>query len=59
MKKIKVNNLKLNKDFLEIDLEGIKIVFSTAEMDRSFNRHNELGVVNLESIKDDFKVDRC
>ncbi|MBU3135611.1 peptidoglycan editing factor PgeF [Clostridium gasigenes] len=57
MKKIKANNLKVNKDFLEIDLEGIKIVFSTAEMDRSFNRHNELGVVNLESIRDDFKVD--
>lgn len=56
MNKIKIDNLKVNKDFLEIDLEGIKVVFSTAEMDRSFNRNNESGVANLESIKSDFKV---
>lgn len=56
MNKFNIADLKVNKDFIEIDLDTIKIVFSTAEMDRSFNRHNEIGIGNLESIKDDFKI---
>lgn len=56
MNKIRVDNLKVNKDFLEIDLDSIKVAFSTAEMDRSFNRHNDVGVKNLESIIEDFKI---
>lgn len=56
MNKIKIDNLKLNKDFIEIDLENIKVIFSTADKDRSFNRHNEVGIKNLESIKNDFGV---
>lgn len=57
MKKIDLNKITLNKDFMEIDLKAVKIVFSTAKMNRSFNRHNEEGIENLNSIKDDFKVD--
>lgn len=56
MKKINIDNLKRSKDFLEIDLDSIKVVFSTADKDRSFNRHNDVGVANLESIKNDFEV---
>lgn len=56
MSKINIKDLKINKDFIEIDLNSIKVVFSTAEMDRSFNRHNDIGIANLESIKDDFKI---
>ncbi|MGL5087706.1 MAG: polyphenol oxidase family protein, partial [Clostridium sp.] len=51
-----VNNVKFNKDFMEIDLENIKIIFSTAQNHRSFNRHNEEGIRNLESIKEEFNV---
>lgn len=56
MNKIKVNELKVNNDFLEIDLEQVIVTFSTANKDRSFNRHNDIGLENLESIKRDFKI---
>lgn len=52
----KVNNIVFNKDFMEIDLKNIKIVFSTAENNRSFNRHNEEGIGNLESIIEDYNI---
>lgn len=56
MNKIKIINLKQNRDFIEIDLDNIKVVFSTAENSRSFNRHNENGIENLKSIEKDFEV---
>lgn len=56
MNKIKIINLEPNRDFIEIDLDNIKVVFSTAENSRSFNRHNENGIENLKSIEKDFEV---
>ena len=53
---LKLENLKTNKDFFEIDLESVKVVFSTAENGRSFNRHTDDGIDNLKSIKNDFKI---
>ena len=50
-------DFKLQKDFLVYDLGKINIVFSTAENDRSFNRHKEFGIENLNSIKKDFNLD--
>lgn len=56
MKKILFRELKRNKDFLEIDLEKVKIVFSTAENKRSFNRHTEEGKENINSIISEYNV---
>lgn len=44
-------------DFLIYKIEKITLVFSTAERDRSFNRHIECGVDNLDSIKNDFELE--
>ncbi len=56
MKKIDVNNLKTFKDFLVVEGEKIDIVFSTAKDSRSFNRNTEKGQKNIDSLKQDFKV---
>lgn len=50
-------DLKKEKDFLIYELGKINIVFSTAENDRSFNRHKDFGVDNLNSIVKDFNLD--
>lgn len=56
MKKIDRNNLKTFKDFLIVEGEKVNIVFSTAKYDRSFNRNNDEGLNNIESLKVDFNV---
>lgn len=56
MKKIDIDNLKIFKDFLIVEGEKINIVFSTAKNDRSFNRNNDEGLINIESLKRDFNV---
>lgn len=56
MKKIDRNNLKTFKDFLIVEGEKVNIVFSTAKYDRSFNRNNDEGLKNIESLKVDFNV---
>lgn len=56
MKKIDRENLKTFKDFLLIEGYNINIVFSTAEYNRSFNRNNDEGLKNIESLKVDFNV---
>lgn len=56
MKKIDRANLKIFKDFLIVEGEKVNIVFSTAKDNRSFNRNNDEGLKNLESLKDDFNV---
>ncbi|MCR1951465.1 MULTISPECIES: peptidoglycan editing factor PgeF [unclassified Clostridium] len=53
---LSVRDFKLKKDFLVYDLGKIELVFSTAEKDRSFNRHTEDGVNNLKSIIKDFDL---
>ncbi len=50
-------DFKKENDFLIYDLGKINIVFSTAENDRSFNRHKDFGVENLNSIVRDFELD--
>ncbi|MGL4773007.1 MAG: peptidoglycan editing factor PgeF, partial [Clostridium sp.] len=57
MKKIDLSSLKREKDFLIIDYPNYKVVFTTAENNRSFDKHTEEGLKALESIKGDFKVD--
>ncbi|WLF68228.1 peptidoglycan editing factor PgeF [Clostridium septicum] len=54
MKKLTIDDLVRHKDFLKLDLGNISIGFSTAENNRSFNRHTEDGIANLESIKNEF-----
>ena len=44
------------EDFLIIDNLESKVVFSTAERNRSFNRNTEEGIKELESIKETFNV---
>ena len=52
------NDFNIVKDFLVYDLGKISIVFSTAEKDRSFNRHKDFGVENLNSILSDFNLEQ-
>lgn len=56
MNKLNINDFKKVKDYLIIENEGSKVVFSTAEENRSFNRHTNDGIENLMSIKKDFNV---
>lgn len=56
MKRLNLNDIKVNKDFLMVNIENINIGFSTAKEDRSFNRHIDSGVKNLNSIVEEFKL---
>lgn len=57
MNKIKVENMERYKDYLVIENENTKVIFSTAEENKSFNRHTEEGIKNLEGLKEDFDVE--
>ena len=50
------DDVKEVKDFLIYNLGKINIVFSTAKDDRSFNRHKDYGIDNLNSIIRDFNL---
>lgn len=50
------DDFKEKKDFLIYELGKINIVFSTAKDDRSFNRHKDYGIDNLNSITRDFNL---
>ena len=56
MNYLNVNDFKVFKDFWVLEGEKINLVFSNAEMNRSFNRHTEEGINNLLSLKEDFNV---
>ena len=56
MNKLNITDFKKVKDYLIIENERSKVVFSTAEENRSFNRHTDDGIENLMSIKKDFNV---
>lgn len=58
MKIIDINNLKKYKDVLVLEGDKINIGFTTAESDRSFNRHTDEGRGNLHSLIKDFQSDR-
>ena len=51
--------MKLNryKDFIIFDEEKYKVLFSTAENNRNFNRHTEDGVKTLQQLKEEFNID--
>ncbi|MGG7176067.1 peptidoglycan editing factor PgeF [Clostridium paraputrificum] len=57
MNKLNVGSLSKYKDYLVIDGENEKLVFSTAEKGRNFNRHTEDGIRTIESIKEEFNVE--
>lgn len=57
MNKIGLNELKKVEDFLVIENEKTRVIFSTAEKNRSFNRNTEEGINELNSLKDEFGVD--
>ncbi|VYT76899.1 peptidoglycan editing factor PgeF [Clostridium tertium] len=56
MKILYAKDFKRMLDFLTINLDGVTVAFSTAENDRSFNRHKDYGIDNLNSIVKDFKI---
>lgn len=56
MNKINLENLKPYKDYLVIENHKSKVIFSTAEKERSFNRNTEEGLKELENLKKDFEV---
>lgn len=57
MNNIHAENFNKRKDFLVLDNEKSKVVFSTAKDDRSFNRNTKEGICALDSIKEEFSVD--
>ncbi|WP_244833243.1 peptidoglycan editing factor PgeF [Clostridium sp. BJN0001] len=53
---IKADSMIMKKDYLIADDSMYKIVFTNAECGRSFNRATDIGVNNLNSLKEEFKV---
>lgn len=54
---LKISDFLRKDDLLIKEFKNIKIVFTTAEKDRSFNRFLEDGLNNLESLKGEFCLD--
>ena len=54
---LNLNHVKKEKDFMKIDTEKYNIVFTNAELNRSFNRNTDDGVKQLESLKLEFNAD--
>lgn len=57
MNKIELDSLQKKEDFLIIDNERSKVVFTNAEKGRSFNRSTNEGINELNSLKGEFNVD--
>ena len=58
MKKISKSELNIIKDFIVIDNENTKVVFTTASEGKSYNRNTEEGINNLQALKQEFHVSR-
>lgn len=56
MRKIGVDGLKKEKDFLLIENDNTKIIFTTAGENRSYNRNTEEGIDNLNRLKMEFNI---
>lgn len=54
---LKISDFSRKGDLLIKEFKNIKIVFTTAEKNRSFNRFLESGLNNLESLKSEFCLD--
>lgn len=48
--------IEKKKDFLEIKKDSYKILFSTAEENKNFNRHTESGINDLNLLKKEFNI---
>lgn len=57
MNKLKLELLKKKDDFIMIENEKFKVVFTNAEKERSFNRSTKEGMEELEALKEEFNVD--
>lgn len=57
MKKISASELIRYKDYLVIDNENYKVIFSTAEEGKNFNRHTEDGRRTLDNLKNEFEIE--
>lgn len=57
MNKLKLNELDKKNDFLQIDKDNYKVVFTNAELGRSFNRGTEDGISELNSLINEFNTD--
>ncbi|MDQ0460887.1 YfiH family protein [Clostridium sardiniense] len=58
MNRIHKENFKIKKDFLLLENNKSSVIFSTAEDERSFNRNTDEGIDAINSIKEDFNVDK-
>ena len=56
MKVLDIKSLERKDDFLVIDNKKYKVIFSTAEDGKNFNRHTDDGVKTLLDLKDEFDV---
>ncbi|KLE16391.1 peptidoglycan editing factor PgeF [Clostridium sp. C8] len=56
MVNLSICDFEKRKDFLTYNLGKITLAFSTAEKDRSFNRNTSYGIDNLNSIKNEFRL---
>lgn len=58
MNRMHKENFKIKKDFLLLENNKSSIIFSTAEDERSFNRNTDEGIDAINSIKEDFNVNK-
>lgn len=58
MKKLTINDFIVKEDYLIYNKDEINIVFSTAKNNRSFNRNTDEGIKNLNSIRQDFDLEK-
>lgn len=57
MQNIELDEIKKKKDFLEIEEKDYKVIFTNAELGRSFNRATEDGINELDSLKKEFSAE--
>lgn len=57
MNKLDLNLLCKEKDFLLINGENFRVIFTNAERGRSFNRSTEEGINEINTLKEEFNVE--
>lgn len=57
MNKLELESLCKEKDFLLINNEKFRVVFTNAERGRSFNRNTDEGINEINTLKDEFNAD--
>eukprot|EP00828_Plagiopyla_frontata_P047999 TRINITY_DN9053_c0_g1_i1.p2 TRINITY_DN9053_c0_g1~~TRINITY_DN9053_c0_g1_i1.p2 ORF type:complete len:150 (-),score=23.68 TRINITY_DN9053_c0_g1_i1:24-473(-) len=56
MKKLQLDMLKIENDYMIIENDTFKIIFTNAENSRNFNRATDSGINELNSIKEEFRL---